>query len=325
MKKAIGGYFGIELPIYNNGFFNNSKNLFTTFLNSGRNAFEYILILKQVRRIHIPYYTCDVLLEPLLKLNIAYEFYDVNDRLEPIFNFNQLSQSDFFLYTNYFGLKTAYIQKALLSKIPNLIVDNAQALFANPIEEIYQFYSPRKFLGLPDGGIVVGPDKLSADFERDISYQRMAHLIKRLDLSAEDGYEDFKINDSALSNQPIKQMSHITENIFLSTDLQNVTKARIENFDFLHANLSQSNGLSFERLEGEVPMVYPFRSSNLHLRDRLAQDRIYCAKYWPNVYDWCDQNKNSYWLTEEIIAIPIDQRYNIDDMKTIVSHVQSIN
>ena len=36
----------------------------------------------------------------------------------------------------------------------NLIIDNAQAFFAKPLLGIDTFYSPRKFVGVSDGGIL---------------------------------------------------------------------------------------------------------------------------------------------------------------------------
>lgn len=66
---AIGGYFGLEL---------NNKNEYHSKairLNTGRNALEYILRTKKYHKIYLPYYTCKVLLEPIIKLNLLYEFY----------------------------------------------------------------------------------------------------------------------------------------------------------------------------------------------------------------------------------------------------------
>lgn len=325
MNKDIGGYFSLELPSNEDFIFSDLANMQYELLNTGRNAFEYILTLTKVSKIYIPYFTCDVLLEPILKLKIEYVFYDVDDYLEPIFDFNIIKSTDTFLYTNYFGIKTKYIKDNLLSKIPNLIIDNAQALFSKPYDKTYQFYSPRKFLGLPDGGIVIGPNKLDKYFSKDISYGRMSHLLKRIDLTAEDAYDDFQYNDGSLSNQAIKRMSTLTEKIFGSIDFVNTKQIRIENFEYVHKRLCKFNDLKITLTDEDVPMVYPFRTKKKHLRQWLIQNRIYCATYWPNVQLWCDNSKNAYWLTEEIIAIPIDQRYNTIDMNNIIKHVESSN
>lgn len=79
--KPIGGYFGLELSQ------KEEYHKDAIRLNTGRNSLEYILKVKQYDKIYIPYYTCEVVLEPINKLNIEYGFYSINERLEPIINF----------------------------------------------------------------------------------------------------------------------------------------------------------------------------------------------------------------------------------------------
>lgn len=61
MLKEIGGYFELELS--NRHPFPHSEG---TCLNAGRNALEYVLrSIPAISRIWLPYYTCEVVLEPL--------------------------------------------------------------------------------------------------------------------------------------------------------------------------------------------------------------------------------------------------------------------
>ena len=39
-------------------------------LNTARNSFEYVLRARQYTKVYIPYYTCEVMLEPINKLGI---------------------------------------------------------------------------------------------------------------------------------------------------------------------------------------------------------------------------------------------------------------
>lgn len=313
-NKAIGGYFELEIPF--NGSSYQSGDFIT--LNSARNCLEYILRAKKGSRIYLPYYTCDVILEPIEKLSLDYEFYDVDFNLEPIFDYSRIKNNEFFLYTNYFGIKDNFINE-LIQRIPkNIIIDNAQALFAPVIKNIEQFYSPRKFVGVSDGGLLYTTEKIDTDFEKDESYQRMSHLLKRIDLSAEQGYADFSENDKSLEQQPIKKMSNLTERILSGIDYQSIKKQRKENFSFLHEALKDKNLLSIELSKDSIPMIYPFRTHDENLRQKLINERVYCATYWPNVFNWCNEDKNSYILAKEIIALPIDQRYSTNEMKKIL-------
>lgn len=68
--KPIGGFFELELSFKGTGIHQHS-----ILLNTGRNALEYILKAKRYQKLYLPYYTCDVLLEPLQRLKVEYEFY----------------------------------------------------------------------------------------------------------------------------------------------------------------------------------------------------------------------------------------------------------
>lgn len=104
-NKAIGGYFQLEL--YGNKTFPYSNLI---HLNTARNCLEYILRTRRYEKIYLPYFTCDVLLEPINKVNIDYQFYDIDDSLEPIFDYNKIGENEAFLITNYFGIKTQFIE-----------------------------------------------------------------------------------------------------------------------------------------------------------------------------------------------------------------------
>jgi hypothetical protein len=55
-----------------------------------------------------------------------------------------------------------------------------------------------------------------------------------------------------------------------------------------------------------------------HLRERLIQHKIYVAKYWEEVMQRPSVNLVEKNLVENLIPLPIDQRYNLDDMCEII-------
>ncbi|MCE4065358.1 hypothetical protein LXM63_09620 [Chryseobacterium gleum] len=282
---------------------------------------EYILLARKSTKIYLAYYTCDVLLEPIKKLNINYEFYDIDFNLEPIFDYSKIKDSEIFLYTNYFGIKDKFINILCERLFDKIVIDNAQGFFSLPITGVDTFYSPRKFVGVADGGLLSSNKRINLDFEKDESYDRMSHLLKRIDLSAEEAYLDFCTNDRSLENQPIKLMSNLTKKILSTLNFDDIKKRRKENFAFLNEKLKENNLLKIDISEDSVPMVYPFRTKNKDLKKQLINRKIYCATYWPNVFEWCSEETNSYILAEEIIALPIDQRYSINDMRKILENV----
>lgn len=316
LTKAIGGYFELETATKEN-----YLHAGLLALNTARNSFEYILAARKFKHVYIPYFTCDVMLEPVEKLGLSYSFYDVDDHLEPVFDYGEIKEEEAFLITNYFGIKGSYIRR-IAGQLTNLIVDNAQALFEQPLPGIDTLYSPRKFVGVADGGYVSTTAKLHTNLVADQSFERMSHLLKRADLGAEAGYEDFKVNDASLENQPIKRMSALTKNILSGLDYERNAKIRQENFSFLHHHLGASNKLQIDTDISVVPMVYPYRCDGAaRIKSDLVKNRIFCATYWPNVSEWCNEQQNSWHLANEIIALPIDQRFTAQDMQLILEYV----
>lgn len=78
IDKAIGGYFGLEL--WNGEHYHKDA----IKLNTARNCFEYILRTRHYRKVYIPYYTCEVMLQPLQKCGIEWEFYHIDKCFEPV-------------------------------------------------------------------------------------------------------------------------------------------------------------------------------------------------------------------------------------------------
>jgi len=314
--KSIGGYFGLELSAGEHY----HKN--AIMLQTSRNCLEYVLVTKRYKKIYIPYYTCEVILEPLKRNNIEYQFYHVNELLEPTETID-LSDGETFLYTNYFGVKNEAVKR--LSKLygKQLIIDNAQAFFSQPIDGIDTFYSARKFFGVADGGYLYTDQKSTDTFEQDVSFDRMSHLLKRIDLSPEEAYTDFKKNDHSLNNMPVKTMSNLTDSILRGINYEKVLEKRKENFEVLHSALKDENQLPIDfTCSNMVPMVYPFWGKDITLRNKLINNKIYVATYWPNVFDWCNENDLDHTLAESIIPLPIDQRYSIDDMQQIIDVIK---
>ena len=314
--KAIGGYFSLELPQ------REEYHKHAIRLNTGRNCLEYILRVRGYKKVYVPYYTCEAVMEPINKLGIPYEFYHIDIHFEIRDRF-ALKEGEALLYTNYFGLKQRYVEKLAEDLGSQLIVDNTQAFYAEPIEGIDTFYTCRKFFGVADGAYLYTNKFLAEDFEQDVSYDRMSHLLKRIDLSAEDGFVDFRKADDGLDNQSIRKMSKLTQRIMQSIDYSAAARKRRDNFLMLYNALSGKNNLELQLEEDAVPMVYPFLVSIKGLHKKLIENRVFVARYWPNVLDWTAENDIEYRLAYQLQPLPIDQRYGEEDLNRIVSIIDN--
>lgn len=316
-SKAIGGYFGLELGESHGSFLHDDAIL----LNTARNCFEYILEANDTTHVYMPKFTCDVMLEPLKKLNIPYSFYSINNNLE-IASKIELNAGEYIVYTNYFGIKDDYSRQVSDMYGENLILDCSQAYYFEPLMVGHTIYSPRKFFGLPDGGCLYTPKALSRELPMDFSESRMSHLLKRLEQGAEAGYADFQANDASLVGQPIKQMSELTRGLLTSVDFDDAQKIRQANARFLHENLKALNMFQGDIVDSQIPMVYPFLTNKKDLRQLLISQKVFVATYWPNVLDWCDEEDLEYKLTNQLLPLPIDQRYDLEDMQRIVDAIK---
>lgn len=312
-NKEIGGFFSLELPSKKKHFHLNSIKL-----NSCRSALEYILRIKKPTIVYIPYYICGVMLEPFINTNIRFKYYSLNKNLELLKNIN-LEKDEYLLYVNYFGIKNSYIDKLIHKYKKKLIIDSSQSFFSK-YKKIYSIYSPRKFFGVSDGGYLTGNFEL-IPLDRDISINRMRHLLGRLDLNANIFYDEYKKNDDQLSSQPIKKMSLLTESILKSINYNKVKKIRNKNFMYLHKFLKYFNKLDIEIDYIDGPMVYPFLYKE-KIKKKLIKNKIYVATYWNDILNIDGIPSTEVYLTKNIIPLPIDQRYGIDDMKKIVKIIE---
>lgn len=308
---AIGGYFSLELPQHEEY----HKNAIR--LNTGRNCLEYVLRVRGYKKVYVPYYTCVAVMEPISKLGIAYEYYHINIHFEIRDRFT-LKEDEALLYTNYYGLKQRYVEQLAEKTGSRLIVDNTQAFYAKPITGIDTFYTCRKFFGVPDGAYLYCDKELDNEIEKDYSYDRVAHLVKRIDLSAEEGFKDFRRVDDGLDNQPIRKMSKLTQRMMKGIDYDSAAKCRRKNYQMLHEALGKENNLELHLEADAVPMVYPYLVPVEGLREKLIENKIFVARYWPNVLEWAKLDDIDYLLAFQMQPLPIDQRYGKDEMGRII-------
>ena len=143
----------------------------------------------------------------------------------------------------------------------------------------------------------------------------MTHILGRFETNAAEFYQNFKENDHAFENIPLRAMSALTHNILGAIDYEKVKQKRNENYKILSDGLGHLNGLSLK--EHDAPYAYPFYCKNgLKLKKRLAEEKIYVATLWPNVL--CLDGTQEKDFAENILPLPCDQRYDSEDMKRIV-------
>ena len=71
--------------------------------------------------------------------------------------------------------------------------------------------------------------------------------------------------------------------------------------------------------------MYPFMIENgTRLRKELQNHRIYVPLLWPAVFTIASENDPEYKMAKNILPLPIDQRYSIEDMEYIVKIIYTL-
>ncbi len=307
--KEIGGYYEIEYSNIELGGIHSSALL----LNSGRYALEYILRANNYRRIYVPYYICDVIFEPIAACGVEYEFYFVDEQMEPT-AIPMVKEDEAFLYLNNFGFKNDYIPK-LASLVNNLIVDNCQALFAPPAPGVDTFYSLRKFAGTPDGAFLYTNKRLNTELPPYDCTHTTDHLYSRGNVSPNAGFMQFRENEQKLSGIGMGQMSATTRKFLNTYDFEKNKLARDRNFLHLHHVLGQHNEYQAMDIDSVCgPLFYPLLTPSATLKQQLIANKIYVSTVFPAIHKAVPEDSYENYLSHQLIRLPIDQRYSIADM-----------
>lgn len=311
--KAIGGYFGFDKLIRANWF---AKQKYK--FQSARAAFVALSREFKVNTIWLPYYLCHTIIDVCKQENIKVKFYSVaNFKSIPELN---LQENEWIYLVNYFGVSDGWVQ-AMLNRFPHdrIILDYSQALHARVHRKVAAtIYSPRKFFGVPDGGILFTERSLKSTYQVDFSSQhRLEHLFSRSAGNISEGYFHYHKAEDSLADSEPKLMSPITELILAGLDIDAASSIRIRNFKFLNFHLKHKN---FLRLDCEIhsgPLCYPFLTDDPSVRALLLRNKIFTPTYWPECAELGVSNVP--FDINCLIPLPIDQRYTTGDLEKIIS------
>jgi hypothetical protein len=281
-------------------------------LNTARNCIRYITQQRKIYRILLPYYTCHTVVRALKNDGVEVVFYSLGEGFMPILPHG--GKDEHIIYVNYYGVMDEAVEK-VAGEYKNLIVDNSQAFFSAPNKGVDTVSSPRKFFGLPDGGLLYPGTKLvQRELAQEKSSERILHLAKRLDYGAKEAFDDSLAARKSLIDLPVRQMSHLTQIMLSSLDLGFARERRRKNWYVLDKVLGESNRLNIGLNEKAVPLFYPYFCSKPGLRPFLISKNVFVGKYWPDVQELVSPSSFEADLVENIIPLPIDQRYDEQDM-----------
>lgn len=316
---GIGGYFELEgMP---------PAGPDTAFrFQSARAALSTLLCSNDLRCAAIPRFLCDTVREELGRAGINVREYD----LEPDMSASVALEPracEAIVLVNYFGVCRAQVDAAL-AQLPRqqCVVDNSQAFFEPPSDCLGTLYSPRKFFGLPDGGLLYTTARVEQpQLEDPDSVDRCRHLLHRLGGAPEDGLSAYRKAEASLSGVPGYRMSTLTARLLASIDMEAARERRVRNFKAVHTLVGPLNQFSLpEQICG--PLTYPLRLAEdeaVALRSALIEARIFSPTYWGErlISGSNEDKEQAVHLTASIVHIPIDHRYVAE---TIIDRLRDV-
>lgn len=312
----VGGYFGLE---------GSAGSLFhddAILLNTGRNALVYLLEARQIQTLWLPDYLCD-------SVPVAAHAHGTELRTYPIRRDlgwtlpDDLDADDWLYVVNHFGQIDLAALDSMRAQHPRIIVDNAQAFFTPAVPGIDTLYTCRKFFGVADGAMLVTDARLARDLPRGTSAGHMAHVLGRVESTASAHYDAYRASEQRLVGLPVQRMSVVTEQLLRAADHDAALTARARNFAALDAVLGGQNELEVTSPAG--PYAYPFlHPLGSRLRPLLHARRIYVPLLWPNVLADDGAGADSRYLADNLIPLPVDQRYDIAVMAQLADAVKEV-
>jgi hypothetical protein len=317
-NHPIGGFFELELSSYGESYHSEA-----IALSTGRGCIRLMIQNLSISKCYLPFYACDAVYDPFLAENIDFEYYQIDERLEPK-NLPDLKENEYFFYINYFGIKSDAVALLIKKYGEKLLLDNTHAFFKKAYSGNWSFTSARKYFGVPDGAYLYSPSPISYDSERFIDFTAL-HNILKLNGNQSEGFKEYQRYESTLDSN-IYSISYLSERLLAVVDYETVKEKRIKNFQFLHEQLGAKNFLAFDPVsESNIPFVYPFRPHNPIEKLKLYNENIFFPALWTEVIN--KAGSEFEWekkFSSELLPLPIDHRYSVKDMEFIVSHINKL-
>lgn len=307
--REIGGYIELDtyrLPMLHEG---------ALALNCGRNALAYLLKARAIRRLWIPRFLCDSVPEVCRREGTPFSFYRVGVDFLPAEDVT-LGEDEWFYFVNYYSQFDNDAISRWVERYGRVIVDNAQSYFQLPLPGVDTLYTCRKYFGVADGAFLYTDAAFHGELPVDESFERMRFLLGRFERTASEFYGEYAANNRLFCAEPVKHMSRLTANLLHGVDYAWCERKRKENFAYLHERLRGSNQLRLREEPGTFmyPLMIP---GGEKIRRRLQEKKIYIPTLWPDVASWCGPEDDETAMTENILPLPVDQRYSIADMQII--------
>lgn len=343
--QEIGGFF--EYPEFDCENKNDSVYHYLTdvpqnyvFMRDGRQAIKAVLqnIPDLENKIcYLPAYLCHSILQPFKELELNVKFYG----MVPM-----VGDSIVFII-DYFGTESVISNKAidmLLDKGNMVIMDITHSIFSktrfeSQHKDYYLIASIRKVFPIPDGGIVYHSNSefLVKTFPpsghgKNIDAMKLKALNKGSSPIAKSNYRELYNNYETEKDELVilqQKIPGISKQILKKLNISNIIKRRATNLDFLYENINKKWIFLYESREDIkspffLPLLFKTQKQRNDVKAQLIKEEIYPPIHWELPKEVPERFFYEYSLSDRILSLPIDQRYEEKDMQRIAKILNEV-
>lgn len=316
------------------------------FTSTGRSAIDLVIqnelfSNKSLPKIVVlPSFSCESVYSSFIKNGFEIRQYSIDSKLEVVDDLDVLTEgAGILLIHKYFGFDT-FSNNKLIEKIKKkgtvVIEDLTQCLYSSfpRLNADYWIGSIRKWFGVPDGGFIVSSTKeiinKPTKKDKELETAKIEAQLEKYDYMVlnkgqkESFLNKFKYAEELLDNQTmIYAISDSSLNILNNINTDEVINQRRKNYNVFINTVNDKSVLLFNELnENVTPLYCPIRvAKRKELQNYLRTNNIYAPIIWPKEGLLGQAEcSNAY---DDLLAIPIDQRYSGKDMIRIAKCINA--
>ncbi len=338
----IGSEFELsfaDLEQVGDNIFEYLKEYNTIYMNSGRSATRLLGSMLHGKKILLPSYICDSVID-VFKNKFEICFYDVDKNLNIDVSdlIKKLScDVDIVYLMHYFGKVQESRALSVIKENKEkwhytIIEDTTHSIFSNAITiGDYCICSLRKWFPISDGAVLYSKKGLDAlkidDLPRKVAYPKIDAMMMKYNqihrnVFSNSTYREIFVTEEERINQEVDnyRMSEISELLLRCRSIKALKQKRKSNYNYLRNNLPDNLEPVLDLASDEIPLTLP-----IYLRDRnclrkyLIENNIYCAVHWPVNEAELLKKKRIVEMSESMLSLPIDQRYDKEHMDYLIS------
>ena len=331
--RIVGGFFGLALseisPVEDSIWNTWTKGAKVVAARTARAALAHLIAYLRPQQVWLPAYICP---EMALAVDTALlRFYPLDGELSPECKRiqDEFKKGDVVVAVDYFGSLPAASFRQLVAERNDIywIEDRAHVLWTSAAPwGTWQLYSPRKLLGVPDGGLLVspqflsGPEPIPGHIREPIAEPELMRFEDQDETNNAAWYSAYRAREAALTPEALPA-SLLTRSLLKRIAIGPLVELRKRNHALISTKLS-----SLAAWQTATNSIAPFGfvikvDDAGALSARLAAERLFCARHWATLPSDPKLFEREHALSQRLLTLPCDHRCNEVDIERLVEAV----